>query len=77
MKNYWKEKYKEQEWLLDTATWELTVQNMRIANLLNVFDEIETFTTDPIAKKVIQNVKERDALDKMIHTRILFERKRK
>ena len=64
--------YKE---LLEVGVSGLKFSNMLNDSLLGTLSEIETFTSDKLAKEVIKNAKERYNLDKIIHARVLFGQK--
>ena len=72
-KKKFNEKYNQEfEWLIDSAIWELTFENLRVEHLLNVLDEVRALTDDKLIKKIIDHEKERDNLDKLAHTRAIF-----
>lgn len=64
------EHYKE---LLEASISELRFEKLSVSHLLSVLNEVETMTTDKLAKKVIENGIERHNLDKLIHARGVFE----
>ena len=68
---------KDNEWLFDSAIWEIKFYSMCDEFQLSVLDEIETlcemeWVTKQVIKWVIANAKERRNLDKIIHTQKLF-----
>lgn len=80
---YWalKPKYETQKALRehyqsmsDAWLWELRFELLQVDYLLSVMNELEVMTTDPLTKAVIKNTKERHHLDKLIHTRTLFDK---
>ena len=86
MKNYknqykkYKRMYKVQsemrehyESLFQVWVGELRFRLLQIEHLLSVLNEVEVMTNDPLEKWVIKNWKERHHLDKLIHSRKLFE----
>lgn len=83
MKRYYKkgsekraEKSKlDYEELFLTGVSELRFQLLVRDSLLNTMDEAISFTNDPLVKKVLLLAKEREALDRLIHTRTIFEDK--
>ena len=68
-KAYWKEMTTHYKELYEVALKELRFKNMKVDYLLSVFDEIEAFTYDKLVKGVIDNAKERNHLDSLIHYR--------
>lgn len=64
-----KEYYKEG---METGLSELRYQLLVRDTLLWVIDEVVAMTTDPLAKKVLLLVKEREALDRLIHIRTIL-----
>ena len=58
--------------LFTTSVKELKFANMQRDYLLSILDEIESMTTDKLVKWIITNTRERDNLDRMIHTRQIF-----
>ena len=64
---------REKDWLIQSAVGELHFANLRIEHLLWVLDEIESITDSNLIKILIKNEKERDNLDKLIHTELLFK----
>ena len=72
-RNSYKKKYEDTQAVLDAWVGELRFSNMCIEFLYNALDEIVSMTSDPLAKKVAEMAKERHKIDKLIHTRTLFE----
>lgn len=58
--------------LLKTAIKELQFEKLQVYALRNALEEIETFTDDTLAISVIQNTLERHEIDKLIHTKLIF-----
>ena len=67
-----KERVKHYKELLEVGISELKFSNMLNDSLLGTLSEIETFTSDKLAKEVIKNAKERYNLDKIVHARVIF-----
>lgn len=68
---------KDNEWLIDSAIWEIKFYSLCDEYLLSVLDEIEVlcwieWVTKQVIKWVIANAKERRNIDKIIHTQKLF-----
>ena len=61
------------EELFTTAVSELKFKNMKVDFLLSLIYEIEELTDDNILKKVIENGLERQALDTIIHNKLLIK----
>lgn len=59
------------EELFLTGVSELRFQLLVRDSLLNTIDEAISFTNDPLVKKVLLLAKEREALDRLIHTRTI------
>lgn len=67
-----KERADENEKLFSSSVKELRFANMQIEALYNTLDEIASMTSDPLTKQVAELAKERHQLDKLIHSRNLF-----
>ncbi len=63
------EHYKE---LNAVGIGELKFKNMKVEFLLSILNEIHAMTDDALVKGVIDNAKERNHLDTLIHTRNIF-----
>ncbi len=63
------EHYKE---LNEAGIEELKFKNMKVEFLLDTLSEIHEMTNDVLVKGLIDNAKERNHLDTLIHTRNLF-----
>lgn len=66
-------KYDDAQSLLYASLGELQFANLQIEELYSAIDEIYSMTTDPLAKEVARMAKERNNLDKNIHSRLLFK----
>lgn len=68
----YKKKYEDTQAVLDAGVGELQFANLQIEVLYWALDEIRSMTNDNLAKKVAEMAIERRNVDKMIHSRILF-----
>jgi len=64
-----KELYLHYKELFEVSVSELKFYKMRVENLKNIINEIETVTDDNITKKLCKIGIERDNLDTIIHNR--------
>lgn len=77
-KHYYKKRKEERtdklnyEELFMTWVKELRFQLLVRDSLLSTIDEVVAFTDDPLAKKVLELAKEREILDRLIHSRTIF-----
>jgi hypothetical protein len=60
------------EELNEAGIGELHFRLLQINHLYNALEEIETMTTDNLAKEICINEKKRHDLDKLIHARTIF-----
>ena len=67
------QKLEQQEVILEACTWELRFANLQKSLLLSELDSIASYTTDGLVKAQIRQVKDRQSLDKLIHSRVLFK----
>jgi len=58
--------------LSDCGIGELKFKNMKVEYLLSVIDEVEAMAEDELVSAVIENAKNRNNLDTLIHTRKIF-----
>tara|TARA_R110000851_G_scaffold96726_8_gene209848 strand:+ start:13467 stop:13646 length:180 start_codon:yes stop_codon:yes gene_type:complete len=56
----------------ESAIGELQFANIRISHIMNVLEEIVEMTNDKLVKHTIENLKEKDSIDVLVHTRKLF-----
>jgi predicted transcriptional regulator len=63
----------KQQDILKSSVNELRFALLQILHLKQILQEVETMTTDNLAKGVIKNGLERHEMDKLIHTRALFK----
>ena len=68
-----RELYEHYSELLAVGIGELKFKNMKVDYLLGVLDEIQTMTDDKLVKVIIRNAKERNNLDTLIHSRLIFK----
>lgn len=71
--NIHKELYETYKDLYETACEELRFANTRCEILRDSLSKIDLFTKDNLVKWLIENIKKRDDLDKLIHSRLLFD----
>ena len=60
--------------ILNASVNELRFALLQILHLKQTLQEIETLTTDTLTKAVVKNSLERHEMDKLIHTRGLFNK---
>ena len=65
-----KEHYKE---LFETSVRELQMSRLHVDFLLNIIEEIDSLNRDTLIEKIIENWLERYELDKLCHSRVLFD----
>lgn len=61
------------EEMYESAVWELQAANLYIKHLLSIIDEIQELNKDMLIDKLIENWLERHHLDKLCHSRVLFD----
>ena len=60
--------------LLNSSVNELRFAMLQILHLKTTLQEIEEMTDDTLVKGIVKNALERHEMDKLIHTRNLFNR---
>lgn len=65
-----KEHYQE---LFESSLGELRFEKLQVASLENIIDEIYVISDDELVKAVIENHRNRRALDKIIHAKRVFQ----
>lgn len=66
-----KELYSHYKELFEVSVSELKFYKMRIENLKNIIEEIETITDDNLTKKLCKIGIERDNIDTIIHNKTI------
>jgi len=65
--------YKTPSITVESCIGELQYTNLMVEHLLSVLSEVESMTSDELAKAIIKNGIERHNIDKLVHARMLFE----
>ena len=66
---------KDNEELLEIAINEHTFANLQLGFWISIIEEIEVLTDDKLLRMIINNARERNAIDKVIHCKKVFNTK--
>jgi len=69
---YYKEMETHYKDLYEVCLGELRYEKLRLDNAKNIIDELHIITDEELIKAVIENYKNRDSLDMIIHSKMLF-----